>query len=352
VRYASAVTALVLAVACVVACSSPSTKPAPPPTSTSLTVAVDRRIELMAVLQRLSGAREYVGTPATQYVAAVDAHFVPFKDHAAVVATRQLRAQYGIGFDGPMWLAVQLDDKLVPRAPPGDARWDKVDITAYLATVRDFVTATGFDAFFAAHRAYFTRVEERLRGAITAENPGAWFDAFFGARSGAAFVVVPAMLVGTHNFGPSTATELFQIIGVVRVDFDELPTFDAVTLELVVHEMAHSYINPLFAKHRATLEPHGTRLFGAVADAMRKQAYPTWDIVLNEQGVRAVTVQYLRERKGAAAADAAVNREVARSFVWTKPLAELLGEYARSRQQYADLDAFMPRIAALFATLP
>jgi len=141
---------------------------------------------------------------------------------------------------------------------------------------------------------------------------------------------------------------MFQILGIPNVDLDELPCIDAELLELLVHETAHSYINPLFTKYRAELEPHGVRLLAKVAEPMRQQAYPTWDIMLNEQAVRAVTALYLRERKGAAAADAAIQREEARSFLWTRPLADLLATYAAQREQSPDLDALMPNNVELF----
>jgi hypothetical protein len=328
-----------------VACgSSSTTKPKPQP----LTVRVDRRVEVMSILQRLAAASEYLGTPATTYVSDVATTFGPFAEHPAVQRTRELRAKYGISYDAPMWLAVALDDRLYLRSRPLDARWANVDIDGYMVLVRDFVTATKFEAFFTAHAPYYARVEARLRDAIAKEDPTSWFDRFFGARPGASFVVVPGMLTGTRNFGPRSETELYQILGMSHVDFDELPFIDDALIELLVHETAHSYINPLFEKHRAELAPHGERLLARVAEPMRKQAYPTWDIMLNEQGVRAVTALYLRERKGAAAGDAAITREEARSFLWTRPLADLLGTYAAQREQYADLEAFMPKIVELF----
>lgn len=338
---------LVLVLCLAIACGSSSTKT--PGASAVPEVRIDRRVELMSILQRLAGAREYMGTPSSAYVTAVDTHFAPHREHAAVAATRQLRASHGISYDAPMWLAVQLDDRLALKARPGDARWDTVDIDGYLASVRAFVADTGFDAFVATHEPYYKKVEDRLRTAIATEKPTTWFDRFFGARAGARFIVVPGLLAGARNFGPHTDAELYQILGITHLDFDELPVVDAPTIELLVHEMAHGYINPLFARHAAALATHGERLFARVAEPMRKQAYTTWQIMLNEQAVRAVTLLYLRERKGAAAADAALAREVARGFLWTQPLAELLAGYAANRQQYSDLDAFMPKVIALFA---
>jgi hypothetical protein len=326
-------------------------KDAPAP-STAPTIHVDRRVELMSILQRLAGAQELAGTPSTKYVADVDAHFGPLRDHPAVVRTKQLRDQFGIAFDAPMWLAVMLDDHYFLTGPPGDPRWASADADGYMTTVRDFVKASGFDAFEDAHAAYIGKVEDRIRAAISKEDPTSWFDAFFGKRPGIGLAIVPGLLTGQHNFGPSSPTSLYSILGITHVDFDELPVVDDDTIELLVHETAHGYVNPVFARHHQELAQAGQRLFAEVAEPMRRQAYATWEIMLNEQAVRAVTSLYLRERRNQAAGDAAIAREEARGFKWTRPLVELYASYEKQRQQYADFEALMPKIVGMFASQP
>ncbi len=340
---------IVFIAATALACSSPSSSQLPAGAEVRAEVRVDRRIELLSILQRLVGAREYKGTPATTYVAAVDNHFAPHREHPAIAATMELRNRHSITYDAPMWLAIRLDESLALRGKPGDPRWDGVDTAAYLTTVRDFVRVSGFDAFLAQHAAYHRKVEDKLRTAIAAEKPAPWFDAFFGAAPGAKFIVVPGLLTGARNFGPHTDVERYQVLGVDRVDFDELPVIDNATIELLVHEMAHSYVNPLFEAHHAALQPHGERLFAEVEDVMRKQAYPSWQIMLNEQGVRALTTLYLRDRKGDVVADAALQREVARGFRWTKPLADALHAYraSRSAERSIDSEALVKQVLAV-----
>jgi hypothetical protein len=145
---------------------------------------------------------------------------------------------------------------------------------------------------------------------------------------------------------------LYQVLGIARVDFDELPVVEDAMIELVVHEMAHGYVNPLLARHHAELAPHGERLFAQVAGPMTQQAYPSWQIMLNEQVVRAVTALYLRDRRGTAAGDAAIGREMTRSFLWTRPLVDLMTSYQATRDRHPDLAALMPRIIQLFAAQP
>ncbi|HSD91072.1 MAG TPA: DUF4932 domain-containing protein [Kofleriaceae bacterium] len=329
----------VVLVLLIAACSHATETPNP----ARYDVHVDRRVELLSIIEWLAGAPEYQSAPATTYVGEVRAHFGPFASHPVVLAARQLREQHGISYDAPMTLAICLDPNMHVHAQPDDARFTGVDLATFVDQVGDFATQSKFDAFVAAHHAYYTRVEDRLRTAIAKEDPARWFDAFFGQRASAHFTVVPGMLTGNWNYGPHSADDLYQIIGVARPDFDELPAVDDATIELLVHEMAHSYVNPVLAAHHAELEPGASHAFVQVGDAMKKQAYTTWEIFLNESVVRAVVVLYTRERRGAAAADAAIAREEARSFVWTRQLADLL---ATKRGDFA---AAVPQIAPLLA---
>nr|MBA3819523.1 DUF4932 domain-containing protein [Deltaproteobacteria bacterium] len=314
--------------------------------------------ELISILQRLGGGNEYKQAPRTTYVADVDAAFGPFRSHPAVAATTALRAQHGISFDAPMILAVHLDDSFALVNPDElaqlDARWRGVDVAAYAAVLRDFAEATRFTAFFDAHRPHYDAVAVKLRGVLDAENPVGWFDGLFGARTRSRYIVVPGLLTGSASFGvratlPDGTSELYQILGVTGTD--GLPVIDAETVTLLVHEMAHSYINPIFERHRAAFERSGAALYGLVADRMRAQAYANWMTMINESGVRAVTVLYLRDRKGAEAGAAAARSELRQGFVWISELTEVLRTYQRDRARYADLDAYVPQIVAFFDAL-
>lgn len=323
-------------------------------------VRVDRRTELVAIVYRLAGAKEYNAAPPTPYTAAIDAHFKPFAKHEAVEHAISLRNKYGISNDAPMAFAIHLDDNLEPRPGAAEAmaardhRWKGVDVVAFAAKLRDFATASKFDELFAAHADYHAKLVAGLQAIVDKENPVGWFDAMFGAREKARYIVVPTPLAGTMNYGPSTVLpdgtqEMYQVLGIATAD--GLPVHDPMTVELLVHEMAHAYVNPVFARHRAELQPAGQQLFALVAPAMRRQKYPTWEIMMNEAGVRAVTSLFVKERKGDVAGAHAARTEVRRGFVWTHDLVELLRKYQRDRNTYPDLEAFMPRVVAFFDEL-
>src|SRR5262249_23751822 len=161
----------------------------------------------------------------------------------------------------------------------------------------------------------------------------------------ASFTVVPGLLEGPSNYGPRASIggrdALYQVIGLEGAGDDGLPHPDLSTLELVVHELAHSYVNAIFGRHHAELEPALARVFPLVASKMEEQAYGIWETVANESGVRAITILFIRDHHPERAAGL-VEDERYNAFYWEGELADLLARY-RGR-----FEAAMPDVAALF----
>ena len=359
-RYCPSVRAALLIIA-LIACTAKKERPpkpqpaiadaAAPATRRTADVHVDKRVELLSILFRLTGANEYRTAPMSPYVADVDKTFGKFRDHPAVEASAALRTRHGIAFDAPMLFAIHLDDNFQLRNPGElaelDARWRGVDVDAYAKLVRAFATDTRFDAFLARHAGLYEQKAKQWRDVVEAEQPIGFFEELFGPRPKARHIVVPGLLTGTRNFGVRVtladgSEELFQILGATGGPPD---------LALLVHEMAHSYVDPLIAKHAAALRPAGEALFARVADTMRAQHYVDWQTVLDESGVRAVTVLFMRERKGDRAGAAQARNEMRAGFVWIHELVEMFRKYHRDRTSYRDFDAYMPKLVAFFDEL-
>ncbi|MBA3392818.1 MAG: DUF4932 domain-containing protein [Deltaproteobacteria bacterium] len=325
------------------------------PRGARLEIRADRRVELFSILHRLARSPEYRQAGTTAYVTAVDVHFGPFAKHPAVLATAAMRTK-GIGRDAPMSLAVHLDDgrqlgnaeALIALEP----RWKGVDLEAYLAQVRDFATVTKLDAFFDEHHGLYEQAAAKLRAVVDKEDVIGWFDQLFGRRANTRYTVVVGMLTGPASFGPHAVlpdgtVDNYQILGLGAPEAPSpAPEKNEETIGLLVHEMGHSYINPMFARHRAALEPAGKALTALVAEPMRAQGYGEWPTMLNESAVRALTVLYLRDRRGPDAGAAAARAELRASFVWTNELVEVFRKLQRDRA--GDVEGGMPQIIAFF----
>ena len=363
-RAAIAACALCVVVACK---DSPKNSPAPSaaPTATverdagtpiaRTSVRADKRIELVSIICRLAGFDEYNRAKGTPYLDSVDRWFAPYVKHAAVTRMRELRATKGVSFDAPMQFAVHLDEALSVvnggELATIDGRWTGVELSALAADVKQFAEVAELDKFRAQHAAYYTSLEKTLEGAVAKENAVAWFDSVFGAAD-ADFVVVPSPIGGTHNVGTRATTadgrqHFYQVLGVASKTGDL--QVDEQLVWVLVHEMAHSYINPVFAQHRAELEAAGSKVYSLVEKQMRAQAYGTWETMVNESGVRAVVVNYMREKHGDAAGARQARQEQRSSFLWINELAEVMRQFAKG--QTRDLEGYMPKIVEFFDQL-
>jgi hypothetical protein len=323
-------------------------------------IGVDRRVELISILCVLAHYPEYTQrTLRTPYAKDLLAHFTKYLDHPAVVATRQMRERFGIAYDAPITLAVQLDEKL-QRAPPLSAwpvglseRWKGTDLEGYLGLVRDFARDSGFDSFFQAERPYLDRVDAAFTEYLADKRLLPWFDGVFGRRENAIYRIVPAMLSGPNNWGvhavrPDGTEEILQAMSLVALDDDAIPKLTGTTQWLLAHELAHPYVNPFVDRHWDELSPSLSPAFAAVRPAMERQAYPTAVIVGYESLARAVQILYLADVAGADAAKQSMSDQVQLGFVWMPALVDAL---QKARQEGHGLLTEESTVAALRAAL-
>lgn len=297
-------------------------------------IAVDRRVELLSVLFRLAGAPPYADSE-TPYALAVDDHFGQSGQHPGVAATAALARERGISYDAPVELAAYLDDSIRPirpldPLPPGlDPRWKGVDVDAYLRQVRRFAANSRFGDFYRSQSEYHAAVEAAFR-AYLAETPVIdWFDETFGRLPGASYRVVPGLLTGGFGFGTSAkrsdgGLDIAQVVFLESPDEHGVPQPTTHSLENLVHELAHSYVNPIFDARVESMRASALPLFRLVEPAMREQAYTSYPIMVNESVVRAITVLFLRDRATEEDAQRSLQEQRELSFLWTAELVEAL----------------------------
>ena len=337
---------------------------APLQTATAVTVTVDHEVELVSLVARFAGFREYaMANSKSPYATAIEAHFAALREHPAVLHLKRLRAESGVGYDAIASLAVHLGplpelNELVPfeldPTPFGgrlDARWGGARARDFVVLLRDFAVQGDAAAFFAAQSEHFRAIEGRFAACLANSRARPWFDGFFGERVGATCRAIPGLLCGGGNYGVGVRypdgkpEELTPIFGCWSWDTEGLPVFGESYLPLFVHELCHSYTNPIVDRFSAALLPAGERLFKVRAKAMRAQAYGNARTVLYETFVRSVVVCCRTETEGQAAGDAQAEQEVRASFDWVPRVAALLAKREHAGDRPADFDVLIPAIA-------
>jgi hypothetical protein len=348
-------------------CSSATWLPAASPlgaqekTGARISVSVDPRVELMSIIFRLAGNREYNQGKVPSYTQDVESHFGRFREHAVVKLATQLRQTRGVSYDAVMGMAIHITDAVtlqerVPFAPQPktlDTRWTPETAREFLALARQFVADTQFKDFFDKHEPLYRVGVQRMQEVLDQHAHLDWFDRFFGPRQSADFHVVLGLLNGGGSYGVRVTRrdgqeELYSIIGVWMVDAAGQPTFTAGIASTIVHEFTHSYTNPLVDQFAAQLQGPGEKIYPLVEKEMRGQAYAGWKTLMYESLVRACGLRYVLATGGPTAMKKAAAYESSRSFYWVGDLADVLGEYDTQPRKYKDLVEFFPRITAFF----
>jgi hypothetical protein len=318
---------------------------------------IDSRVELMSILFRLAGNQEYRQCRAAAYDKAIESYFAPYRDHDAVQAARSL----GIGFDAPMKLAVYLRDadsldELVPFDRPGlhlYEGWNAAKARDFLSAARRFAADTNFQGFLQSQQGLYAATNTRLQAFIQDKADLGWFSRFFGPPTPARFIIVPGLANGAPSYAARVidtagVQQIYAVPGVSKVDPEGLPVFDSDWRTVMVHELAHLYVNPAADKFAAQMEKSASLIYQPVAAAMQRQSYGNWRTMLNESLVRAATIEYVGEHDGPEAAHTVIRKENAQSFFWMSGLVDLLETYRKDRQQYPAFESFMPRVVEFF----
>jgi hypothetical protein len=336
---------------------------AQPPTSG---IAVETRLELMAIVFGLGGASEFSQTLYAPYDTAIKRHFESFRNHEAIALGRDLHGR-GVTFSTVMRLAASFDTlpTLEPRLPYDSivaGRVTGAKMQRFAESLRRFVIDARADEFFAAHRTVYDSAAQRLGRVIDPPRAYRWAGEFFGVEADRDFKVAPLLANSRGNYGecvrPSRGPtpgrlECWQIIGHQSTDSAGFPLFDSPeTPATFVHEIGHSYVNPLGDARRAEFERSVPQVHEAFSEVMAGQGYSSWTTMLNESLVRAAVSRYFAAHGTPDEQRTYMGDQRAIGWLWLDELAALFGDYERDRRTYPTLESFMPRVVSYYEALP
>ncbi|MBK5721262.1 DUF4932 domain-containing protein [Dysgonomonas sp. Marseille-P4677] len=322
---------------------------------------IDKRTELLSIVFRLAGNNEYNRKDFKLYTDRIEQYFRKYESHGLVEYTRSLVSEYSIGYNAPMSLAVHLDNNLDIRKDVTldyiDGRWNNVDLKKYLLRLKKFSKDTKFDKFFEDNADLYVEARRQFMP-IYEKIDLEWFAKFFGEGASDTFYIINGLSNGGPNYGASVllkdgGKENYSVMGLWSVGDGGMPRFPKDSyLPIVIHEFSHAFVNHLNEKHSDILKERGEEVFSIVGESMAKQAYPSWQIMMNEALVRAAVIKYeIDHNAGQQKIDMAVDYEMSRSFLWIKELVAVLQEYDKQRDRYPTLDSYMPKIAEAYTDI-
>lgn len=323
---------------------------------------VDKRVELLSIVFRLAGNKEYQTSLFKKYTDQVDNHFDAFKGHELIQFAKELKEKKGITYNAVVSMAVVLDDKLNPLIDFStnlpEKRWTKEDARKFIRLLKKFYKDTDCETFFQDNEAFFQVVSDRF-SAVYKKVDVKWFQSFFGEETDLNFTIVLSPGCGVNNYGssyfhPDGKKNVFAILGMWKEDETGNPVFvEEDYLPLIVHEFNHSFVNSLLEKQEEAFEKSGKAIFKAQEYEMSsQQAYGSWQTMLNEALVRASVIKYAMDHGATESElDKMQINEYNMGFVWIRELVAKLNKYDDQRNIYPTLESYMPVLSIAYATL-
>lgn len=328
-------------------------------TESQIRVEVSEAVELMSILARTAGNKEYNMDMAGQYTKDTEVWFAPYKQHAAVVCFQNLRDQYGISYDAVMSMAIHLDIdggkvKFLGEQADLEKRWSNVDIDDFIDKLNTFYTDTRFHNFFEQHRMFYDEGLKEYEANVMTYFHQEWYARFYGTAPTDRFRIVIGFTCGGGNYGPSRQLprqprEAYAICGYYINPQTGKPYGEGANMATtLIHEFNHSFVNPLLNNetNASLIATTGQKLHKFSAYAMERQAYSDWQTVINESIVRAAVFLYMLDQDfDQKQVLNELANQVCRSFNWMPELVASLRYYAAHRDQYPTLNDYYPEIA-------
>ena len=318
---------------------------------------VSEAVELVSILARTAGAREYNMDMAGQYTKDTEAWFAPYKNHPTVSYYQGLMQQYGIGYNAPMDVAVNLVNdggrfRFAGDKSCMDSRWTNVNLVEFVSKLNQFYTDTRFHEFFEQHQAFYNEGLQRYKDNVMPHFHQDWYPRFYGTTPEQLYHIIIGFTNGGSNYGASRQLlgqpkEMFSVCGYYLNPRSGKAFADGVgTAMILIHEFKHSFINYLYDDNKAMLDPVAAKLFSLSENMMRNQAYPEPETVFNETLVRAAVVLYMQEYGYTPEQiEQEISQNVERGFTWTPEAVAALRGYANNRGKYPTFASYYPQVA-------
>ncbi|MCB5271040.1 MAG: DUF4932 domain-containing protein [Candidatus Cloacimonetes bacterium] len=311
-----------------------------------LSITVDPRLELLAVIQYLAGS-EMVMADGEGYSDAVEAWFAGFRKHPVLDRYRALEGK-GFGYDLPVSCFLRFDGvPLVNQVwnwqeymvPINEERLTQVSeagsVEDFFWDVNDFALRGDFAGFFASQRDFF-RGKINALDSLLVQKPDMvahmvnWYGYSFYS-----YAIALSPLMNSHFYGPALVDMQgnTSVHCVGALDKDGLSAGTQYQLaRLFFHEISHSYINSLVDAHyyqfaRAEL------LFEPIKGKMEAQAYGSWWTAVVEHFVQSSEVRLLQLYFPPEEYSPSLDRLTSNGFIYADNIYAGLLEYEQARRE-------------------
>lgn len=240
----------------------------------------------------------------------------------------RLSDDYNFNFDAPVDLFLQLKHGVTPDLEVLCRHRKPVPpelFAHFLDLVEQFEAESGFGDFFEEHRAYYETILHRFIADYDEYCPLDFLTEYLGAAPENRYHVNMMLGITNSNYGVTVGNDLYaNLCPNHKSRFGQMPDFSYAPVywtTLIVHEFAHSFVNPVSARHSSQI---GEKDLAPYRDILREMMYgDSLETYINETIIRAIECLYVRKHFPAHH-EAYVSDYVDEGFVKIREVEELL----------------------------
>ncbi|UCD95203.1 MAG: DUF4932 domain-containing protein [Candidatus Zixiibacteriota bacterium] len=312
-------------------------------------VATSMNVEMICTVLNLTDSWDERHTEFRMAVKAREI-FLPFKDHAAVSATKVFMKK-GWWHLYYCYLALYLSDfpeaaLLVDPSDPRIGRLLSVKLAGYVSALRDFYSDAKYYKYWIRERKAYEKLRKKIEKKVRGIDIAGILERFYGTSMDH-YVIMPVTQLPDMSlhverdsdrqryafclFGPQSGDKGF--------DYDKKD----LTADFIFHEFSYSFLEPLVRKHDSLLMNH-SYIYEKVKDAMAEKGHLSWGRVFSENLIRAIRTRLAGKAFGQKVTPEVLHEEIEAGYELVPVFDGILDLYEQDRARYTTFDDFMPEL--------
>ncbi|WP_422485683.1 DUF4932 domain-containing protein [Gudongella sp. DL1XJH-153] len=202
-----------------------------------------------------------------------------------------------------------------------------------------------FDSYFRDNKEQYIKMMDKGHYIVNSYNVEEVVEDFYGKPIQNSIITVTPHAKNAYGVSIDLKTGSLEVLPTLGVYDDE-----EIFINVLVHEISHTYVNPLTAQQGEILE-ETEDLYGPLKNVMSNQAYTTWETTVNEHIVRANTAIMLKNILGETAYKNALAKDRERGFKYIYEIVEAVCHYTENRDEFPTFEDYHPEIMKVFLNL-
>lgn len=317
--------------------------------SKGYTITVNPGLECLGVIYVLSNFELNVARTNQNYLASIKGYFYNYRKHPLIDRFKELLTNEEFKYDAPVefFLNVYHDVKpskeLLKRA--------KVSMKEYKEIVKlinDFVKVSDFEKFIEKNKRYYKANMDKFHMDMFKFNPSRYLFDFLGENSNYLNVIL-MFGVCTANYGIKVGEEMYCCVRPYKesryddeIDFAYDHPYMAT---LILHEFAHSFINPMTAEYKKEIAKLDKEKFRPIFDNNPYGEHT--ETAINELIIRAIECEYIKAKFKGSYFSFKKNY-IEEGFTFISDIETLYHDYRNDRNKYKTFGDFFPIVMEYF----